>query len=171
MPATPEELTIVYVPLNQSWDCESSDLCRKQVVAYIATGEDDVTYGYCAEHLGTIVVQHMTVGADDPNALPLEGPECGDDCCVSEDDTPFGRGGDHCPWCGADWKSEHADDCPTAINYGTRERVPFGEAVEEKNGRWYIKMGFAGYNSVANNGCGYAYETSAIRAIQRYQAR
>lgn len=28
------------------------------------------------------------------------------------DDTPFGRGGDHCPWCAADWKAPHYPDCP-----------------------------------------------------------
>jgi hypothetical protein len=28
-----------------------------------------------------------------------------------EDDTPFGRGGDYCPWCGADWKAPHEREC------------------------------------------------------------
>lgn len=28
------------------------------------------------------------------------------------DDTPYGRGSDHCPWCGADWKAPHDRDCP-----------------------------------------------------------
>ena len=27
------------------------------------------------------------------------------------DPTPFGMGGDHCPWCGADWKRPHDEDC------------------------------------------------------------
>lgn len=29
-----------------------------------------------------------------------------------EDGTPFGRGGDWCPWCGADWKQPHHEECP-----------------------------------------------------------
>jgi hypothetical protein len=28
-----------------------------------------------------------------------------------KDDTPFGRWGDHCPWCAADWKAPHRDEC------------------------------------------------------------
>jgi hypothetical protein len=28
------------------------------------------------------------------------------------DDTPFGRGGDWCAWCGADWKAPHERGCP-----------------------------------------------------------
>lgn len=59
---------------------------------------------------------------------------------------------------------------PTAHNYALHTDVPIGDAIEERsNGRWYIKMGFAGFNSAANNNMGYAYETSAIRAIRRYQ--
>ena len=27
------------------------------------------------------------------------------------DDTPFGRDGDHCPWCAADWKAPHDEEC------------------------------------------------------------
>lgn len=27
------------------------------------------------------------------------------------DPTPFGLGGDHCPFCGADWKRPHHEDC------------------------------------------------------------
>ena len=27
------------------------------------------------------------------------------------DDTPYGRDGDHCPWCGHDWKEPHDRDC------------------------------------------------------------
>ena len=29
------------------------------------------------------------------------------------DNTPYGRGGDHCPWCAADWKRPHRASCPT----------------------------------------------------------
>jgi hypothetical protein len=27
------------------------------------------------------------------------------------DDTPFGKDGDHCPWCGADWRQPHSEYC------------------------------------------------------------
>lgn len=43
--------------------------------------------------------------------------------------------------------------------------------VEEKNERWYIKPGFAGYNSRANNGWGYSTAANAMAACMRYQTR
>lgn len=43
--------------------------------------------------------------------------------------------------------------------------------VEERNGRWYIASGYAGYNSPANNGFGYVSEAKALASIRRYQNR
>jgi hypothetical protein len=31
---------------------------------------------------------------------------------VLDDPSPFGHGGDWCPWCGADWKQPHREECP-----------------------------------------------------------
>jgi hypothetical protein len=46
------------------------------------------------------------------------------------------------------------------------------DAVEEERpGVWYIKMGFAGFNSPMNNLWGYATKAQAERAILRYQNR
>lgn len=40
--------------------------------------------------------------------------------------------------------------------------------VEQKeNGRWYIKMGYAGFNTRANNSSGYASEAAALAVIRR----
>ena len=36
-------------------------------------------------------------------------------------------------------------------------------------GRWFIRMGFAGFNGTANNGRGYATQRAALAAIRRYQ--
>jgi len=41
--------------------------------------------------------------------------------------------------------------------------------VEKKNRNWYIKMGFAGYNSPSNNAFGYKSRDTAIAAIRRWQ--
>jgi len=43
--------------------------------------------------------------------------------------------------------------------------------VEEKAGRWFIRMGFAGFNSPSNNRMGYASEAKALAAIRRYENR
>lgn len=45
------------------------------------------------------------------------------------------------------------------------------DATEEKGGRWYIRMGFAGFNSNANNRLGYDSKEKAEAAIRRYQSR
>jgi len=29
------------------------------------------------------------------------------------DGTPYGMDGDHCPWCGCDWKEPHSEWCDT----------------------------------------------------------
>lgn len=67
-------------------------------------------------------------------------------------------------------------DCPgndveTTHNYGTHREVPISEATEERNGRWYILMGFAGYNSRANNGSGYVSRKAAENSIRYYSNR
>lgn len=43
--------------------------------------------------------------------------------------------------------------------------------VEERFNRFFIKMGYCGFNSPANNGFGYKTERSAIQAILRYQLK
>lgn len=42
------------------------------------------------------------------------------------------------------------------------------DAVEEKSGRFYIKMGFAGFNTPANNRNGYASRSNALAAVTRF---
>lgn len=53
-------------------------------------------------------------------------------------------------------------------NYMTNEWT--NDAVEQKGVRWFIKSGFAGFNTPANNGSGYVSEHRAIAVIQRYQS-
>lgn len=45
------------------------------------------------------------------------------------------------------------------------------DAVEQHGTRWYIKSGFAGNNSPANNRFGYASKERAEAAIRRYQSK
>jgi len=52
---------------------------------------------------------------------------------------------------------------PETLSRLFRTDVP----VAETAGRWYIQFGFAGFNSRANNGRGYATEASAVAAIRR----
>ena len=39
------------------------------------------------------------------------------------DRTPYGTGGDHCPWCAADWKRPHDSDCPSPWNRTVTRRT------------------------------------------------
>ena len=41
-------------------------------------------------------------------------------------------------------------------------------AVEERSGRFYIVMGFAGFNTHANNRNGYASYSDALKAVTRF---
>lgn len=41
----------------------------------------------------------------------------------------------------------------------------------ERNGRWYIKPGFAGANTSYNNSCGYETKEKAESVILRYQSK
>jgi len=43
------------------------------------------------------------------------------------------------------------------------------KATEFRDGRWFIVMGFAGFNSPANNRSGYPTMLSAYAAIRRYE--
>lgn len=45
------------------------------------------------------------------------------------------------------------------------------ECAEFRDGRWFIKMGFAGYNSPTNNRWGYDTKQKAEAACKRYQNR
>jgi Fe-S-cluster containining protein len=53
-----------------------------------------------------------------------------------EDHTPFGMGGDWCPFCGADWKRPHDEGCesPYAARPDTCRHC--GEAIGVEQGRW-----------------------------------
>jgi hypothetical protein len=43
------------------------------------------------------------------------------------------------------------------------------ECAEERNGRWYIKLGFAGFNTRANNMNGYATKAKAEAVVRKLQ--
>lgn len=45
------------------------------------------------------------------------------------------------------------------------------ECAEHKHGTWYIKMGFAGFNSERNNAGGYPTKEAAEKACLRFQNR
>ena len=45
------------------------------------------------------------------------------------------------------------------------------ECTEQKAGRWYIQMGFAGFNSPANNRFGYETKAKAEAACLHYQQK
>lgn len=47
--------------------------------------------------------------------------------------------------------------------------TPPSSPVAEVQGRWYIMMGYSGFNSPANNRWGYASRQKAEEAILRYQ--
>lgn len=44
-------------------------------------------------------------------------------------------------------------------------------AVVDAAHRWFIKLGFAGFNSLANNGMGYSSKARAEAACLRYQGK
>ena len=45
------------------------------------------------------------------------------------------------------------------------------DAVEYNGTSWYIKLGFAGFNSPTNNGFGYKTREATEAAILRYQSK
>lgn len=53
-------------------------------------------------------------------------------------------------------------------NYVTGEYTD--DAVEEVKGDWFIKLGFAGFNSNANNLWGYGSKKAAESAVLHYQS-
>ena len=55
--------------------------------------------------------------------------------------------------------------------YNHITRANEADAVEEKHGRWYIRCGFSGFNSPANNGWGYVSKARAEAAIRRYESK
>jgi predicted secreted protein len=74
-----------------------------------------------------------------------------------------------------DWSDVEADALndpnrvETTYNYMDRREVAMEDATMElANGRWYIRMGFAGYNSLTNNGDGYSTKARAEAAIRHY---
>lgn len=52
-------------------------------------------------------------------------------------------------------------------NYMTNEWTD--DATEQRGVRWFIKPGFAGYNTPANNGPGYISQRRAEAVIRNYQ--
>jgi hypothetical protein len=63
---------------------------------------DDGGLFYVSDH------EDYTLDAEEFGPIPSDGEPT--------DDTPFGRGGDWCPWCGADWKAECEPDCVKGVN-------------------------------------------------------
>jgi hypothetical protein len=45
------------------------------------------------------------------------------------------------------------------------------QQVEERNGRFFVKMGFAGFNSRANNRSGFETAAAALKSHQRFASR
>lgn len=43
------------------------------------------------------------------------------------DGTPYGKGGDWCPWCGSDWKSDHERNCNRPLT--AEEMEEYGGAM------------------------------------------
>lgn len=56
---------------------------------------------------------------------------------------------------------------PEFYNYMTGQMA--NVATEQRGDRWYILMGFAGFNSRLNNAQGYATKAAAEAAIRHYQ--
>ena len=54
--------------------------------------------------------------------------------------------------------------------YNTLEQEWTDDATEMFHGRWYIKCGFAGFNSYTNNHDGYITQEAAEAAINWYQS-
>lgn len=67
------------------------------------------------------------------------------------------------------WRDQAwADECAEMIPVNAGH---LGGSVLEERERWYIKIGFAGFNSPANNRSGYASKTAAEAACLRYQGK
>jgi hypothetical protein len=49
-------------------------------------------------------------------------------------------------------------------------KLPDSPVVKKERENFYIRIGFCGFNSPANNRFGYASEAKAVAAIRRYQA-
>lgn len=54
---------------------------------------------------------------------------------------------------------------------GIPAQYPVAHRSYGHSARWFISMGYAGYNSVANNGAGYASRERALAAIRYFQTR
>lgn len=72
------------------------------------------------------------------------------------------------------WPCRRGPGCanhPTVRNFMNDTEVPTKDAVEKDGGRWYIKMGFAGFNCARNNGDGFDSSLEAVLTITTYQTR
>lgn len=47
------------------------------------------------------------------------------------DPTPFGLNGDHCPFCAADWKRPHREDCTSPHAADDNNRLRIGQLLAE----------------------------------------
>jgi hypothetical protein len=67
------------------------------------------------------------------------------------------------------WKMEDDMENGKFFNFVTGKSS--NDAVEKQGDFWYIKMGFAAFNTRANNSFGYKTKKAAEAAILRYQSR
>lgn len=84
---------------NEYWEYKDAD-----GEFWYSSGNDEEHYTLSADEFGPIAD-----GMDLSEVLnSLDGRD--------GDGTPYGRGGDWCPWCGADWKAQHDVDCTRPSN-------------------------------------------------------
>ena len=84
---------------------------------------------------------------------------------------------DPCEYC---WGDHDNLDCPhakePAMFFNSMKQIWEAECAEVKRGRcgleaWYIKIGFPGFNSPANNRQGYKTKAAAEAAMHRYEQK
>lgn len=130
------ELRRVMVQQNDVRQPESHEMLRdwrqkvEQEIARRRTSHTAQTYYFLANEANHIVggpypdpeEANMALSGRTDENLHVEAHDDSDDSegefashgsktAVSEDGTPYGADGDHCPFCGTDWKREHDSDC------------------------------------------------------------
>lgn len=81
--------------------------------------DDEGEFWYVSDHEGyTLDAEEFGpfTDADVLTADQLKDMRVFDADAPAADDTPWGRGGDWCPWCGSDWKAEHEIGCQRPDN-------------------------------------------------------
>lgn len=71
---------------------------------------------------------------------PGNGITCPDCKGTGIDQTPYGTGGDYCPYCMADWKQPHDEDCPSNGRYA-RLSIEVDAQPDYGNFRWALNSG------------------------------